>query len=303
MHTSSEDNVSLSIAIPTYRREEVLIETCRQVLDQMDAVRMELLIIDQTADHTDAVTEQLAQWNREGKIRYVFQETPSLTAARNRALELARAEIVLFLDDDVLLSGHVLDDHLRWYENPEIAAVSGETYNCLDPSCPPPLDHPDQNTRRHCGSDEAGPAGTTTGNNHSVRRDVARSIGGYDPRFVGSALAEDMDFCRRFIKKGYAVWYDPEAWIIHLTMKTGGCGVSGVSLWPEWMHSGNFMLYAFRHGWDDGNFFEMVWQALRHGPLRKENVVHPLNWPMAWLGMLRGIRYGWLNRAWPASSN
>jgi GT2 family glycosyltransferase len=289
----------LSIAIPTYRREQVLIDTCRQVLGQMDPARMELLVIDQTADHEPEVTAVIEEWKRTGCVRYFFQEKPSLTEARNRALREADGSVVLFLDDDVRLSDGMLEKHLGWYDDPKIAAVSGETYNCLDPENPPSMNHPEINTRRHCGVDHAGPAGTTTGNNHSVRREAALMIGGYDPKFVGSALAEDMDFCRRFIKSGYQVWYDPEAWLVHLTLKTGGCGVSGVKLWPEWMHSGNFMLYAFRHGIEDRNFWSMVWQALRHGPLRKENVVKPLRWPMAWAGMMRGVGYGWRNRAWP----
>jgi len=293
--------IKLSIAIPTFRREQVLIDTCRQVLAQMDPAVMELLVIDQTAQHEPAVKAALDAWQASGSIRYFFQSTPSLTEARNRALREARAPVVLFLDDDVRLSMGMIERHLRWYDDPKIAAVSGETYNCHDPDNPPPMDQPELNTRRHCGVDVAGPAGTTTGNNHSVRREAALKIGGYDPRFVGSALAEDMDFCRRFIKSGYQVWYDPEAWLIHLALKSGGCGVSGVALWPEWMHSGNFMLYAFRHGLDDGNFLSMVWQALRHGPLRKENAIRPWQWPMAWWGMLRGVLYGWRHRAWPVS--
>jgi GT2 family glycosyltransferase len=294
-------SITLSIAIPTFGREDVLIDTCAQVMQQMGR-DMELLVIDQTASHSPRVQETLEGWQRAGKIRYIFQSEPSLTKARNRALQEAAGDIVLFLDDDVILSEHCIAHHLRWYEQPSIAAVSGETYNCLDPDHPPPMDQPTLNTRRHCGTDSAGPAGTTTGNNHSVRRDVALAIGGYDPRFVGSALAEDMDFCRRLIRSGYTVWYDPEAWLIHLTLKTGGCGVSGVRLWPEWMHSGNFMLYAFRHGVADGSFLAMLWQALRHGPLRKENVLHLSHWPSAWAGFIRGVGYGWKHRRWPTKN-
>ena len=288
--------MKLSIAVPTYRREKTLIETCRQVMSQMDLTNMELLVIDQTPDHEPAVCEILEKWHATGRLRWIKQAEPSLTKARNRALREAKSPVVLFLDDDVFLSPGIFLRHLRWYESPDVAAVSGETYNCRDPLHPPPLTDPNRNTYRHCGSDSPGPARTTTGNNHSVRRDVALAIGGYDPRFVGSALAEDMDFCRRLIKGGHRIWYDPEAWLIHLMLKSGGCGVSGVRLWPEWMHAGNFMLYAFRHGREQGNFRSIVWEALRHGPLRKENAIRPWRWPMACWGFLRGTVYGWKNR-------
>ncbi len=58
------------------------------------------------------------------------------------------------------------------------------------------------------------------------------------------------------------------------------------------------MLYAFRHGLRDGTFLSSTWQALRHGPLRRENVVNPRRWPEAWVGMFRGVAYGWRNHHW-----
>jgi GT2 family glycosyltransferase len=132
-----------------------------------------------------------------------------------------------------------------------------------------------------------------------VRREAALGIGGYDPAFVGSALAEDMDFCRRLILAGHGIWYDPEAWIIHLALKRGGCAVdSAQKIWPEWHHSGTLWLYAFRHGFKQHNFLLYVWMALRHGPLRRENVMAPLRWPSAWYGFFKGMIYGWRHRKW-----
>lgn len=285
-------SIQLTIAIPTYLREQVLVETCRQVMEVMDSGTMELLVVDQTPGHEQEVERFLLGQEQEGCLRRVCPDRPSLTGARNVALREARGEVVLFLDDDILIPPHLFRSHLRWYDDPAIAAVTGEVYNCRDPEKPPPLDGPGKGTYRHSGVDRPQRANNTSGGNHSVRRKAALSIGGFDERFVGSALGEDLDFSQRIMLAGGTIWYDPEAWIIHLGIKSGGCGVSGVKIWPEWTHSANLMLYAFRHGRRQGNFRSMVWMALRNGPLRKEIVHNPLRWPKAWWGFMRGLVYG-----------
>ncbi|HMP90068.1 MAG TPA: glycosyltransferase [Kiritimatiellia bacterium] len=288
--------MKLSVVIPTYLREQVLIDTCAQLLEHMDPVDMELLVIDQTPLHESQVKEWLQINASQGKIRHIRQNTPSLTQARNTGLIQARGEIVLFLDDDVIIHKDLLENNLRWYRSAEIGAVTGEVYNCTDPLNPPPLDHPELGTRRHSGINVAQYAKNTSGGNHSVRRLLALSSGGYDEQFVGSALAEDLDFSQRLMAAGGKIWYDPEAWIIHLGLKSGGCGVSGTRIWPEWMHSANLLLYAFRHGKRQKNTVRFLWMSLRNGPLRKEIIIRPWRWPGAVIGFVRGLVYGWRHR-------
>lgn len=292
-------SLQLTIAIPTYLREQVLVNTCTEVISAMDAATMELLIIDQTPEHEPSVQLQLSRLEAAGELRRIVLDKPSLTKARNTALLAGLGDIVLFLDDDVRVPEFLFRNHLRWFDNPDIAAVTGEVYNCRNPENPPLLHSPAQGTYRHSGKDLPEPARNTSGGNHSVRKTVALEIGGYDERFVGSALTEDLDFAQRLISTGAKIWYDPEAWIIHLGIKSGGCGVSGSRIWPEWMHSANIMLYTFRHSRRQRNFYQMLWMALRNGPLRKENIKNPLRWPVAIWGFIRGSVYGWNNRCLP----
>jgi len=291
--------IQLTIAIPTYLREEILVETCKQVLTVLEPNRMELLVIDQTPVHELEVESWLSSHEKTGALRRARLLVPSLTGARNAALNESRGDVVMYLDDDVRVPPHLFRSHLRWYENDKIAAVTGEVYNCVDSALPPGLDNPDRGTNRHSGMDEPIKANNISGGNHSIRRKFALSIGGYDEQFVGSALSEDLDFSQRIMMAGGTIWYDPEAWIIHLGIKSGGCGVSGVRIWPEWTHSANLMMYAFRHGRRQKNFWHIVWMAMRNGPLRKENVRNPFRWPLAWWGFLRGSTYGWRHQALP----
>jgi len=298
---SSAAGLRLSVAIPTFGREEILVRTARSILDLASPDVGELLIVDQTPGHEPETAAWLRQQEAAGALRLICLDRPSLTRARNEALKAAACDVVLFLDDDILVPPHLFREHLRLFAQPDIAAVTGQVYNCLDWQHPPPLSNPEQGTRLHSDVGEECDARNTSGGNHSVRRSVALAIGGFDERFIASALSEDLDFSQRLLLAGHRIRYNPKAWIIHLGYPRGGCGITGGSAWPEWTHSANLLLYAFRHGRRQRNFLHIFWMALRNGPLRKEVAARPIRWPAAWWGFLRGLNYGWRHRRFEPS--
>ena len=90
----------VSIAIPTYGREQVLLDTIAACL-ALDLPAGEILIIDQTPSHEPQTEATLRQWVESGQIRLLRRDAPSLPAAMNQALCEARNPIVLSIDDDV----------------------------------------------------------------------------------------------------------------------------------------------------------------------------------------------------------
>lgn len=285
-------SIELTIGIPTYLREEILVRTVERILEIMDPACMEVLVADQTPAHSSLVEGRLGELAREGRIRWERLAQPSLPGARNHILRNARGRIVVFLDDDVLLPPHLFRAHLAAYADGSIGAVTGQVYNALDWNNPPGLEDPAERSRPHSVVTEERDANNISGGNHSVRVEAARAVGGFDEQFMASAMGEDLDFARRLMAAGVRIRYVPEAWIIHLACPSGGCGISGTKIWPEWTHSANLCLYAFRHGFRQKNFASIFWQALRSGPLRKEVLVRPWRWPMSWLGFCKAIAYG-----------
>ena len=75
---------TITVAIPTYNREQVLIYTIQHVLAQGQPAD-EILVVDQTPEHESKVTRQLSRWHAEGTIRWLKQDVANLSAARNRA--------------------------------------------------------------------------------------------------------------------------------------------------------------------------------------------------------------------------
>lgn len=288
------DRISVCVAIPTYLREQFLVATVQEVLAQ-DPPADEVLVIDQTPQHEPDTTEFLQEAASSFQIRWIRQDQPSLTAARNRALLETTCDIVVFIDDDVLLKPVFFAAHWKNYLDAEVAAVAGRV---LSPSDEKGESIPEMpKTRDPKRFALAVPANLGVrlervsflrGNNHSVRVSAAKSVGGYDEQWVGPAHFEEFDLAFRMARAGMRIVYDPEAAIVHLGAPTGGCRVLNNKIWTESSKSANGIAFGLRHfGW---LIPWPVWRlALRAGPLRRENVLSPARWPFAWGAFLAGL--------------
>lgn len=96
----------VSILVPAYNAERVIEDTLRSVLDQMDA-RYELVVIDDgSRDGTAQVVEGLQRAYAALTLRLIRQDNAGLATTRNRLLDAAGGEYILFLDaDDLVLPG------------------------------------------------------------------------------------------------------------------------------------------------------------------------------------------------------
>lgn len=87
----------VSVIIPTYNRAYIVREAIDSVLSQTYA-NIEVFVVDDgSSDNTAEVLRTYGQ-----RIHIVGQQNSGPAAARNRALEIARGEIITFLDSDDL---------------------------------------------------------------------------------------------------------------------------------------------------------------------------------------------------------
>ena len=103
--------MSLAVVIPTYNRGQVLLDTISMLLKQNNRAD-EIIIVDQThyVNH-DPIFQTLKSYEKNGDIRFIQRQQPSIPIAMNVGLLLAQSDFVLFLDDDINIKPDFIEQH------------------------------------------------------------------------------------------------------------------------------------------------------------------------------------------------
>lgn len=212
----------VTIVIPTYGRERVLLETLEALL-RLDPGADEILVVDQTPEHEPETEQALEGMARSGRVRRVRLPAPSITRAMNVGLRLAVGEIVLFLDDDIVPGGRLVAAHRAAQESGH-PIVAGQVLQ------PGEEAGPWEGAGFRFSSDRRQQVAELMGGNFSVRRDVAMELGGFDENFVRAAYRFEAEFCERAMDAGHAILFDPAASVRHLRAARGGTRAYGEHL-------------------------------------------------------------------------
>jgi GT2 family glycosyltransferase len=261
------DLPSVSVIIPTYNREKVLIETIRAVVKQ-DYPNFEVLVIDQTSQHQPETQSYLEEVANANKIQWDQVNWASLPGARNYGVRHSQGEIIIFIDDDVQLPEDYLKNHAVNYQNNlQIGAVAGRVLDRMKQEDAQKGAVGYSTEFKESLPPEANDPGiawyyldfvylikpqkiiTARGCNMSFRREIFTKYGiWFDERFRGSAVREESDFCLRIRSTGYEIWYDPQAYLVHLGEETGGChDISTKSLQYQFAFYHNHFLMALKN--------------------------------------------------------
>jgi GT2 family glycosyltransferase len=206
----------ISVVVPTYRRERVLVETLEQLLRQLEPTD-ELLVIDQTEQHDPATGERLQQLQAEQAIRWIQQQPPSITAAMNCGLLEARCDVVLFVDDDIVPEALLLLVHRKAHATHSKTVVAGRVIQPWDVV----VGSSNRTDSIFTGVEPAW-IDEFMGGNFSVRRDQALELGGFDENFVQVAYRYEAEFANRFRAAGGRIRFEPLACLHHLHAAGGG---------------------------------------------------------------------------------
>lgn len=216
------------------------------MLQRMSAARYEIVVIDSAStDETQDVLRSLSlRWGE--RLRWDRTDQLGLSLARNRGLELARGEIVAFMDADAVAGPGWLDALLRVFADHPKAGVVGGAVCVL-------WDHPKPAWWRDC-LDEVfnsyNPSNARVrlqypkfpyGTNMAVRARAARDVGGFALSLgrQGRALmaGEDGELCLRLEHLGWEIWFSPAPdSVVHHRTK------------PERMSRRYILRRAIRHG-------------------------------------------------------
>jgi len=221
---------TLDIAICTHDRPDTLQRCLRSLrecglMDRSGKVRV--LVIDNapTGGQTRLLVEDFPN------VVYVLEPKPGLDFARNRAVRESTAELLAFLDDDVIIDRCWLEGlHEAWTENPDAGAFTG-------PVLPLELE-----TRAQILFEEMGGFGRSfwrtrfgsvlpglptypcgagmfgAGCNMVFRRAALLRLGGFDDALdTGAPLpgGGDLDMFYRVVRGGYPLIREPKLVVYH----------------------------------------------------------------------------------------
>ena len=229
----------VTVAICTRDRADVL----GRALDSLNGQSrppLEILVVD-NAPSDDATRRQVELRHPAGDgspaVRYVREPVAGLDFARNRALAEARGEVVAFIDDDAVAdSGWVEAIAEAYGEGRRVGACSGRIEPLELETAGQKLF--ESNGGLFAGGDRresipsdrirsrwhrwvpmiAWAAGSGSGCNLSVRRDLALELGGFDEALdLGAVLpgGGDNDMLWRVLESGAEVVYEPRATVRH----------------------------------------------------------------------------------------
>ncbi len=209
----------ISVIIPTYNRNQVLRDIIKQILNQ-DYLNFELIVIDQSKNHDKETTEYLSSVLN--KIKYFQIEPPNLPAARNFGIKKAKGEIIVFFDDDMIITEDTLIKIGDAFGNDFINALTGFVL------------YPSQLEKtkwlivrkKKCINGRYYEIKAFGGYFMCFRKLVFETVGYFD-EWIGTqplAAAEDYEFSRRVRVNDIKLFLDSSITLVHLGEKAGGCG-------------------------------------------------------------------------------
>ena len=122
---------SCTIIIPTYNRAMTLLR-CLAALDAQTAAKEDFEVIvsdDGSEDDTGAIVQTFIK-THDLDLRYLRQPNSGQNAARNKAIEVSRGDLLLFINDDTVATPQMVEGHFakhRMYPAESVAILGKVT--------------------------------------------------------------------------------------------------------------------------------------------------------------------------------
>jgi GT2 family glycosyltransferase len=180
---------------------------CLLALGRLTPRPLELIVVDDAS--TDGSAERAAAAGAR-VIRMARRAGPA--AARNRGASTASADVILFLDADVLVSPDLIARAQRLMADGSITAVIG-SYDSR-PTAPGLVSQYKNLAHRFVHQTADRDAFTFWGACGAIRRDALVALGGFDERYTTSSI-EDIELGYRLRRAGHRIRLEPTLEVTH----------------------------------------------------------------------------------------
>jgi glycosyltransferase involved in cell wall biosynthesis len=191
--------VSVSVVIPAYNAVNTLADTLEAIVRQSYPPREVIVVDDGSSDGTAETVHAFAHRRPGCPLRYFRQAHLGTGAARNRGWRAAGGDVVAFTDADAIPLPSWLEEGVRLFDDPVVAAVEGRVLAVGDK--PATLyTHQVQNLT----------GGRFLTANMFYRRAVLEAVGGFRLKH-----REDSDLAFAVLERGYDIRFNPDTIVYH----------------------------------------------------------------------------------------
>lgn len=181
----------VSVLIPTWNRERYLGQAIESVLAQTYRDFEVIVVDDGSTDGTAALVR------RYETVRYVYQPHSGIPAARNRALEEARGELIAWLDSDDMYEPEKLERQVEYLDSHPTCQI----VFCLQRSFSDIADSEMTDRQRRLAA-IYGDGVRVYLASACIRREVFTRYGGFEEKY---AYGEDTEWIARICAAGVSV--------------------------------------------------------------------------------------------------
>jgi glycosyltransferase involved in cell wall biosynthesis len=281
-------DLSISVVLPTFKRERLLVETIDALLPLLRPGD-EIVVIDQTPVHDAETQAALTGWAHRREIRWFQKTKPSQGEAMNAAAWLATGDILLFLDDDIQPSPSLLEAHRVVHEKDStVPAVCGQV---LQPWNERPVSQVRGfELRFDTAYAQRAEIISLIGANFSMRRSRFIELGGMDENYWGSNYRNDAELAYRIVTRSKRrIMFIPEAGVRHLLAPGGNRAFGAKDSWGGIGGSIGDYYFALRRL----SFAAATWHCLRRllkEPVNRYTVRRP--WLIPSLYLREAVAFG-----------
>jgi GT2 family glycosyltransferase len=214
----------VTVVVPTLNRGAYLLDTVRDLLAQHHRP-LEILIVDQSDTVAPELEALAAQYpDIISHHRVTFRGLP---IARNFGWQVARHEIIVYVDDDIRCGPTFVSEHVRTLVDPKVLMSAGgiDEANHPEPSRGETGGYNRWLAQATRGFHARGERNVlhAPGGNFASRRSALREASGVDEQLsVGAALFEETDLALRLAALGGRIRFNGAARLTHLAAGSGG---------------------------------------------------------------------------------
>lgn len=216
----------VTFVVCTYNRQAYLNDTMKSILQaHLTNLNIELLVIDNNSkDQTKAVVQKYKESNDEIFIRYLKEEKQGLSFARNRGINEAKGDCIVFLDDDIRATEFLIPAWVSFFKSyPSAVAAGGKIHVQFDDTRPkwmshfllPLLGYHDLGNNFKRYPKNKFPFGGNMGFKKSVFDDVGYFNTELGRKGTSPGAKEEKELFQRIRNHNKEIFYLPEALLYH----------------------------------------------------------------------------------------